>query len=164
MGLNEFISFFMKLSHNNQMSSNRRAFFKKLVLGATCVAALPRILSSLNSTAVAGVTGASAVVATGPYKVFYTFTANSLAEANVFHQLIKTSTDIRSHNKNLREQGHIISRSEFYALDENTMRSEIIFKSKESYDLFLASSKSVSSELMDFKKKNNIQIAIEPVV
>ena len=140
------------------MNSDRRDFFKQLGLVAASVAILPRII---------GVAGAASTVnsikTAGPYKIFYTFTAQSASDALEFSELIKTC-GVRALNNGLKDEGHIISRSEFYALSDGSMRSEILFKSKESFQHFMESTKTVSTELLEFKKNKNIQIDIRTAV
>ncbi len=140
------------------MELKRRDFFKNLALIVAGVAVLPRAVSAVTAGAGAGISASSSL----GYKVFYTFTASTLEDAMAFRQLIN-SCGVKSQNIKLNSEGHILSRTEFYPLPNGSMRSEIVFKSRESFDLFLESSKSVSSQLIEFKKQKNIQIAIEPV-
>lgn len=143
------------------MNFDRREFFKQLSLVAASLAILPGKgfgASSANTGAVLGT--AAAASASGTFKVLYTFSAKNQADIMEFLALLKTS-GVRSNNTKLENDGHLLYRSEFYPVSQGTMQSTLIFKSKESYHLFLESSKSVSDELIAFKKQKDIKISME---
>lgn len=142
------------------MNFDRREFFKQLSLVAASLAILPGKSFGAGAGSTGAALGASAVSkATGTYKVLYTFTAKNQADIVEFLTLLKTS-GVKSNNTKLENDGHLIYRSEFYPIGEGAMQSTLVFKSKESYDLFLESSKSVSDELIAFKKKKDIKISM----
>ncbi|AUN99874.1 hypothetical protein DOM21_01390 [Bacteriovorax stolpii] len=143
------------------MNFDRREFFKQLSLVAASLAILPGKSFASGAEGTSAVLGATAVAkATGTYKVLYTFTAKNQADILEFLTLLKTS-GVSSNNTKLENDGHLVYRSEFYPIAEGTMQSTLVFKSKESYDLFLESSKSVSDELIAFKKQKDIKISMQ---